>query len=110
MPNQDDIDRLRDHWHELRKAVDATGVTVAVIQERQHGIADQMDRIETSVLTCADLLQAQNGRLARSETQIAVLEARQADAANSGAKWGAGVGAAASALVAGLWHLMGGAK
>ena len=110
MAEQQDIDRLRDHWRELRNAVDVTGITVAVIQERQRGMSDQMDRIEASVLTCTDLLRTQNGRLGRSETQIAVLEARASDASHSGAKWGGAIGAGMSALVAGLWQLLGGGK
>lgn len=102
MNDAEELDRLREHWHELRKAVDATGLTVAVIQERQKGIGDQMDRIETSVQLCTDLLRQQNGRLGTSETKIAVLESRYADAATAGAKWGAGVSAAVSGLIAGL--------
>lgn len=100
--DQSELDRLRDHWHELRNAVDATAITVAVVQERQKAHSEQMDRIESAVLTCTDLLTQQNGRLSRSETAIAVLEARRVDAATSGAKWGGAVGAAVSGLIAGL--------
>lgn len=90
MDEQQEIERLRDHWHDLRDAVGATATTVAVIQERQSAVKEQLDRIEAAVIPLPQ--------------KIAVLEARSADAASSAAKWGAGVGGAISALIAGAWQ------
>ena len=86
-----EIDRLRDHWHELRTAVDHTGVSVAVIQERQKGLGEQMGRIETSVTTCVDLLRAQNGRIGTIEQLTARLDERT-PSGKAGGAWGGGLG------------------
>ena len=86
-----EIDRLRDHWHELRTAVDHTGVSVAVIQERQKGLGEQMGRIEASVVTCVELLQRQNGRLGTVEQLAARLDERM-PSGRSGGLWGGIVG------------------
>ena len=110
MAEPQEIERLRDNWYELRKSMDATGITVAVMQERQKAHSEQMDRIEASVLTCSDLLRLQNGRLGTTETRISVIETRQADAASSGAKWGGWIGGIVAAIVGGLVALLGGAK
>ena len=96
MTDADDIERLRDHWHELREAIGVTNLTVAVIQERQKGIGAQLDRIEAAVV---DL-----------PAQVAVLEARAEDAAANGAKWGAGLGAFTAAVVSGVAAFFGGPK
>lgn len=104
-----EIDRLRDHSHEQRKAIDAIGVTVAVVQERQKAHSEQMDRIETAVLACTDLLRTQNGRLWMAEGDIKALKARRADAGLS-AKWTAGISAIVSGIVAGLAAVFGGGK
>jgi type II secretory pathway component GspD/PulD (secretin) len=48
-----------------------------------------------------------NGRVSRVEIRAAVLEAKSDDAKASGAKWGAGVGAAIAAIIAGLSQLFG---
>lgn len=109
-PTPQEIDRLRDHWHELRKAVDATGLTVAVIQERQKAQFEQMDRIEGAVTACTDLLRTQNGRLSKSETQIAVLDERTNDARSAGRNWGLTAGGVGSAIGAALAYLFRGGQ
>lgn len=105
-----EIDRLRDHFHELRKAVDATGVTVAVIQERQKAQCEQMDRIEATVTACTDLLRSQNGRLSKSEIQLAVLNDRASDARKTGRNWGLTAGGVGSAIGAALAYLFKGGQ
>lgn len=96
MADAEDLDRLHDHWHELRKAVDATSVTVAVIQERQKGQSAQLTRIETALIPLPQ--------------QVAVLEARQADATASGGKWGGIIGGIVAAVIGGIVALFGGSK
>lgn len=96
MDEASEIDRLRDHWHALRSAVDAVDKSVAVLQERQKSHSAQLDRIEAAVTPLP--------------AKVAVLEAGAAAAATSGARWGAGVGALISALVAGLAAVFGGGK
>ena len=86
-----DLDRLRDHWHDLREAV-------AVIQERQKAQSDQLDRIET-------LTMAANGSLRHHTERLTILETRAADGRAAGAKWGAGFGAFVAAVIAGLMAL-----
>lgn len=99
MDEQQEIERLRDHWHELRTAMGETVTAVAVIGERQKAQGVQLDRIEAVCTKLADKSEDHTGRLT-------VLETRQADAATAGAKWGAGLGAGVSAAIAGLWQLV----
>lgn len=103
MDEEQEIERLRDNWHDLRESTAATGITVAVIQERQTGIARQMDRIETAVSECNALLRQQNSRIAKLET-------RAEDAAHVAAKWGGWIGGAVAALIGGLVTWFGGGK
>lgn len=121
MDERQELDKLHGHWHEIRKAVDHSVITIAVVQERQKAQGDQMDRIEASLRTCNGLLLAQNGRLGTAEIHIAVLEdraeqnslgivaaARAADAAKtSGATMGAVLGGFAAAVISGLAALFG---
>lgn len=116
MDERHELDKLHDHWHTLRNAVDVAGVTVAVIQERQKGQGAQMDRIEGALSTVTELVRAQNGRVSTAERHIAVLQDRAeqnslgivaagtaAHAASAkGAKLGALLGAFVAALIAGL--------
>ena len=116
MDEQQQIDRLsnqlgkwgRKDWHQLRDAIDRTGVTIAVMQERQKSQIDQMDRIEASVSACHDLLRVQNGRIGATETKVAVLKAKTEDPRRSGGIWGAGAGAFVAGLIAALYKLLGG--
>lgn len=115
MDARQEIERLRDHFHDLRKSVDATGVSVAVIQERQKSHSEQMDRIEQAVLGCNDLLRTQNSRIGTVEKEVAVLDTRtralestgaeaHASVRNVSAGVGAGAGGGVAAVVAWLWH------
>ena len=91
MDDVQDVLRLREHWHDLRQAVDTTNITVAVVQERQKGIAEQMTRIEGSVSICVDLLQRQNGRIGAVEQLSARLDERTPNGKAGGA-CGGGLG------------------
>lgn len=71
-------------------------VHLEYLRERMDGVIERLDK--------------QNGKLERHGQDIAVLQDRASEARNSGAKWGAGVGAGAAALVAGLWQVFGGSK
>lgn len=85
MSEADEIERLRQHWHDLNEAVGATGVTVAVMQERQATQGKQLDRIEAAVTKMAEKRDEDSGRLT-------VLETRADEAKQQGAKYGAIVG------------------
>lgn len=86
--NEEDHHLTRQRIHDLADSIGAVVTKVAVIEERQKGVTQQLDRIETAVTALP--------------AKVAVLESQAANAANSGAKWGAGVGAAVSGLVSGL--------
>lgn len=100
----------REDWHELRKAVDATAITVAVMQERQKANGELMQRVESVTVETRDMLRTQNGRLSANETKVAVLEARESDARSQGARWGGYTGGFVAALIAGLSAWAGGTK
>ena len=116
MDDATEIDRLHDHWHELRKAVDTTGITVAVIQERQKGIGEQMARIEGSVSVCVDLLQQQNGRLRDVEQLAGRLDERMPSSSDernpssskAGGIWGGATGALGGLLAGFMSGWLGG--
>lgn len=52
-------------------------------------------------------LTALNGRVGKTEHRLTVVETRADEAKNSAAKWGAGVGAGMSAIIAGLAQAFG---
>ena len=74
--------------------------TNEILIHLQH-IREKLDETNTH-------LKELNRRTAKTETRVAVLEDRSDRQSFSAAKWGAGVGAAISALVAALSQVMGG--
>mgnify|MGYP001563266892 CR=1 FL=1 len=54
--------------------------------------------LKDGVDECRELLKAQNSRLGKTETDIAVLSDRADDAKTSGRNWGAGAGTAGGFL------------
>lgn len=78
--------------------------------EQHHAILVHLEYIKAGIDELKEGQLVQNGQLGRHETAIAILKDRADEARNSGAKWGAGVGAGMSALVAGLWQVFGGGK
>lgn len=115
MDTQEQIDRLRaqigawgrDDWHQLRGAIDATGMAMAVMQERQKVTIDLLTRMDITLNRLDDKSDLQTNRLTILETKaVAASDA----ARSSGAKWGAGVGAFVAAAIAGLWQVFGGTQ
>jgi hypothetical protein len=110
MEEQKEVDRLWNHLHALRGATDATGITVAVIQERQKSQSESLDRIEAALRRASDLADLQAARLLVLETKAAAAAESAAAAAHSaratGAKWGAFVSALIAALIE-LVHAIG---
>lgn len=98
----DDLDDLtRKHLHEITDTVQAVMIKTAVIEERQTRVVEVLARIEATTVSCNTLLSALT-------TKVAVLEDRMHEARNTAAKWGAGIGAFVSAVIAGLAAFFGG--
>lgn len=110
MDEQQEILTLRQRVHDIADHVQAVVIKATIIEERHVASKAQMDRIETAVATCNELLRSQNGRIGAVEQVAARLDERTKDAAMSGGKWGAGIGALVSAIIAGLAAAFGGGK
>lgn len=69
-----------------------------------------LEYIKARVDTVVARLDAQNGRLAKNEMAIALIEDRATEARDvarqSGARWGASVGAGAAATIAAIWQFL----
>lgn len=98
-----DHDLTRQRIHDLADAIAAVVTKVAVIEERQRGVTQQLDRIETGVTKIADKAEDNTDRLT-------VLETNAAANKNDAAKWGAALGAFVAALISGIAAIFGGGK
>jgi hypothetical protein len=102
--SEQDIERIkeqigtwgRDDWHSFRDALNATVVTVAVVQREQQSQSKQLDRIEAAVERIAATLGAHGAR-------ITVLEAHT----NDGRNWGLSAAAVGTAIASAVAYFFG---
>ena len=92
MSDETEIDRLRDHSHELRETVGFAVTAIAVVQKEQEFRGKQLDRIEAAITPLA--------------FDVTTLKTRADDARSAGGKWGSltgSIGGLIGGFVAGLF-------
>jgi len=70
----DALDQPLTRWHELRKVLDATSISIAVMNERQKGSEVQWNRIEGAVGAVHNRLDKLADRTGELEKKFEVLE------------------------------------
>lgn len=117
----------RKAFHDLRKSVDAAGLEIRLIRDRQTYVVDSQGRVEGHMKDLVDLLREQNGRVRAVEIacakndgvgetvkaqglQLTRLDERSANANRTATQLGAAAGTFTAGLLMWLLRYVGAAK